>query len=552
MNGGQIADDYRLQTQPNVLLGGGGDGMTIEEFEGAGYTVVTDFAGMQALDTENVDMVSGQFGDGYMPYEFDGVGDLPHLSEMTATALSILDNDPDGFFLMIEGGRIDHAGHANDIQRNVLETIEFENTVQIVMDWADGRDDTLVIVTADHETGGMTVEANNGPGVLPTVAWTSLNHSGVNVPIYAWGANAKFIGGVMDNTEMFDVVTAGPQARKPDPQDGGADVWLPPVLTWKPGIHAASHQVYFGTTFDQVSNAAGAPGQVDTTYVPGGVLDASTTYYWRVDEVNDLHPDSPWTGSVWSFTTAPGEPSQPAPANGAPAVAIDVTLGWLPGSTAATHNVYFGDTSPPAFVGNQETGTYSPGPLEPGTTYYWQIDEVEADGATTFTGDVWSFTTVPGYATLPDPANDGLASASDLTLSWLPGPTAATHDVYFGTTNPPPLVVSQTEPNFYPGPLEPKTTYYWRVDEIEADGTTVYAGDIWSFKTARPGTGTVLLEIWGDIGLAFEVSGLTSNENYPHNPTFSTELASLDAPRDIGNFFGARLHGHLHPETSGD
>ncbi len=186
----QIADDYWLQTQPNVLFGGGAEGMTIEEFENAGYTVVTDYAGLQALDTENVSMVSGQFGSGYLPYEYDGLESLPHLSEMTATALSILDNEPNGFFLMVEGGRIDHAGHGHDIQRNVLETVEFDNTVQAAMDWAAGRTDTLILVSADHETGGLIVLENNGLGALPTVAWSSDTHTGANVPVYAWGVNA--------------------------------------------------------------------------------------------------------------------------------------------------------------------------------------------------------------------------------------------------------------------------------------------------------------------------------------------------------------------------
>ena len=79
-------------------------------------------------------MVSGQFGSDHLPYEYDRLGDLPHLSEMVEVALDILDDDPDGFFLMVEGGRIDHAGHANDIWRIVHETIEFSYSVQEVMD----------------------------------------------------------------------------------------------------------------------------------------------------------------------------------------------------------------------------------------------------------------------------------------------------------------------------------------------------------------------------------------------------------------------------------
>jgi alkaline phosphatase len=207
-NYSQIAGDYLNQTQPNVLFGGGANGMSRSSAEAAGYTVVEDRASMLALDTENVNKVSGQFGSINLPYEYDGLGNLPHLSEMTATALNILDNDTDGFFLMVEGGLIDHACHDNNTNRTILETIEFSNAVQAAINWAAGRSDTLIIVAADHETGGLTVLSNNGIGNYPDVSWGSTGHTATNVPAYAWGVNAGFISGVMDNTDIFAVATA--------------------------------------------------------------------------------------------------------------------------------------------------------------------------------------------------------------------------------------------------------------------------------------------------------------------------------------------------------
>jgi len=203
-----IAGDYLNQTRPNVLLGGGANGMSAAAATAAGYTVVTSRAEMQALDTETQTMVSGQFGSSYLPYEYDGLGALPHLSEMTTTALGILDNDPDGFFVMIEGGLIDQAGHSNHIQRNVRETVEFGNSVQQAINWAAGRSDTLILVAADHETGGLSVTGDNGPGNYPTVSWSSGDHTSANVPVYAWGHGAELISGVMNNTQMFGVATA--------------------------------------------------------------------------------------------------------------------------------------------------------------------------------------------------------------------------------------------------------------------------------------------------------------------------------------------------------
>jgi alkaline phosphatase len=210
----EIADDYFQQTRPNILFGGGENGMSEIVAGVSGYTVVLDYSGMQGLDTDIETMVSGQFGSYHLPYEYDyfigtssGYDTLPHLSEMTVTALDILDNDPDGFFLMVEGGRIDHAGHSNKLEQNIFETLEFENTVQAVVDWAQGRSDTLILVTADHETGGLSVLQNNGQGSFPDVSWSTTGHTGVNIPAYAWGVNADMVYGIMDNTVLFSVAT---------------------------------------------------------------------------------------------------------------------------------------------------------------------------------------------------------------------------------------------------------------------------------------------------------------------------------------------------------
>jgi alkaline phosphatase len=163
---------------------------------------------LAAVDTSAVSYLSGQFGSTHLPYEADGdMLGLPHLSDMTTTALDILDNDSDGFFLMIEGGKIDHASHDNQLARMIGETEEFSNTVAGVLAWAAGRDDTLVVVTADHETGGLTVLGDNGAGMLPTVSWSTTGHTGVNVPVYAWGVGADRFNGVMDNTDFFEAIT---------------------------------------------------------------------------------------------------------------------------------------------------------------------------------------------------------------------------------------------------------------------------------------------------------------------------------------------------------
>lgn len=207
----QIAQDILGQTRPNVIFGAGGDGMTISAAQTAGYTVVTTRSTLQSLDTESATRVSGQFGTGQLPYEYDGsYATMPHLREMTATALAILDNDPDGFFVMIEGGTIDWAGHANHLMRNIYETREFENAVQITLNWIASQanpQETLLIVTADHETGGLQVLQNNGINQWPSVSWSTTGHTATNVPVYAQGENANFFFWTIDNTDFFELIT---------------------------------------------------------------------------------------------------------------------------------------------------------------------------------------------------------------------------------------------------------------------------------------------------------------------------------------------------------
>jgi hypothetical protein len=167
---------------------------------------------------------------------------------------------------------------------------------------------------------------------------------------------------------------------------------------------------------------------------------------------------------------------------------------WTPGETAAQHDVYVG-TSPalgPADFQIRQPSKfyyYTPG-LASATTYYWRIDEVEADGTTTHTGNVWSFSTPSLIAYDPDPLDGAKFVSTEAQLSWTAGFKAVLHDIYFGTDET--QVADGTGDTFKamlpltsfdPGALAKGTTYYWRIDEIEADMTTKHKGDLWSFST---------------------------------------------------------------------
>ncbi|MHC4534198.1 MAG: LamG-like jellyroll fold domain-containing protein [Planctomycetota bacterium] len=121
---------------------------------------------------------------------------------------------------------------------------------------------------------------------------------------------------ILDEAEMAEVPDFGggpPSGKASSPRPGnGADfVERKPELSWSPGVNAVTHNIYFGTNFDDVNEANTdsvllvGPGQTDTTYAPDGILDWGQEYFWRIDEINDVDPNSPWKGETWSFTVEP-------------------------------------------------------------------------------------------------------------------------------------------------------------------------------------------------------------------------------------------------------
>ncbi|MFC6767089.1 alkaline phosphatase, partial [Natrinema soli] len=158
---GTIAEQY-AESDVDVLMGGGRrefDADLLERMRESGYEVLFDAAD---LETAGGDRLLGLFDDSHITYTLDRDESIPSLSEMTAAAVDRLEEDDDGFFLMVEGGRIDHAEHGNDVQTTVAETEEFDEVVDWALEYAENRDDTLVVVTSDHETGGLATGSGYG------------------------------------------------------------------------------------------------------------------------------------------------------------------------------------------------------------------------------------------------------------------------------------------------------------------------------------------------------------------------------------------------------
>ena len=125
------------------------------------------------------------------------------LSEVTLKALDILSQNDRGFILMVEGSQIDWGGHDNDTDYIVTEMIDFDDAVGVGLDFARRHGDTLVVVTADHETGGMSLlDGSIEKRELSEVKYTTDEHSAVMVPIFAYGPGSGAFGGIHDNTHI--------------------------------------------------------------------------------------------------------------------------------------------------------------------------------------------------------------------------------------------------------------------------------------------------------------------------------------------------------------
>ncbi|MCS1350667.1 alkaline phosphatase [Mechercharimyces sp. CAU 1602] len=270
-----------LQRDIDVLLGGGkrhftteaeggrrDDGVNLlQEAKEKGYTLVED---RQSLQKSKSKKLLGLFNSSHMNYELDrSETKEPSLAEMTKKSLKVLNKDKDGFFLMVEGGRIDHAGHANMSAANMTDMLAFDDAVKEAYRFARKDKNTLVIVTADHETGGMSLGANgtyafnkeviekqkrttefmgaqlnedrsNAADVVAkyagitdlteaeletirtaeydylgiaqviseraNVGWTTTGHTGVNVPVYSYGPRSRYLTGTVDNTMIAHVI----------------------------------------------------------------------------------------------------------------------------------------------------------------------------------------------------------------------------------------------------------------------------------------------------------------------------------------------------------
>jgi hypothetical protein len=406
---------------------------------------------------------------------------------------------------------------------------------------------------------------------------------GASTAYFRIGSDAPTLGhwfsGIVDDLRLYDHAISDvevknamqglgiqiTQATNPTPKDGQSDVRRDIALTWRSGETARTHDVYFGTSFEDVNVATPSDprgvlvgaGQDANTYDPQGLLTLGQTYYWRVDEVNGAPDFTVFRGAVWSFTVEPvaytvdsvtATASSSYTANMGPEKTIDgsglddqdqhgtaIDTMWLSGSEPTAwiqyefdrvYNLYQmwvwnSNQSVEFLLGlgvkgvqveystDGESWTTLEGVAEfaqaPGAPGYAHNTTIDFHGAAaqfvriTITSD-WGgrtqyglsevrFYYVPLLARDPQPVDGQTGVDPQATLIWRSGRNVVSHQIYLSSdldavinaTTPP---VTTTDTSYTTPTLKLGTQYYWRIDEVnQADTSSVWAGDVWSFST---------------------------------------------------------------------
>jgi len=300
-----------------------------------------------------------------------------------------------------------------------------------------------------------------------------------------------------------------PRANNPNPREGDTIYQKQATLKWQAGSFAQLHEVYFGDNLDKVTAATPAdkdvfcgrravmllPVGVPGTPYPAGLV-PGTTYYWRVDEVNEARSGSPWKGDIWRFQVQPLTAWKPFPVDGMKYVDPDQNVSWQKGMGVLFHVIYFGEsfeqvsTAPAGGYMSIDT-TYEPGPLKLDKTYYWRVDEFT--GPATNKGQVWSFTTRGAGGGVRAQYFKGMALEGDPLLTRTEG--AINHDWGSGEVA---AGLSDSVSARWTADLEAPSTESYRLTTTSDDGVRLWLDgrpliDNWTDHGTTNDTATVSL-----------------------------------------------------------
>ena len=190
----EIADQL-LNSSVDIALGGGQEFFNLQELD-KNHHLMTEKVSLEN-NYDGLKNIIGLFDEDGMERGLD----MPTQREMTSYALDYLDDKCNGFFLMTEGSQIDWAGHSNDVEYMIREFKDFDLTIKDLINFVTANKDTLLLITADHETGGLQLMKQKDDSFI--VQWGTGSHTGVPVGVYAYGPGSQNFSGVMDNTDIF-------------------------------------------------------------------------------------------------------------------------------------------------------------------------------------------------------------------------------------------------------------------------------------------------------------------------------------------------------------
>jgi hypothetical protein len=266
-----IAADQAL-VGADIMFGGGHAFLSphFATMQAQGYKVITT---SQQLEQVQGEKVLGVFSEEHMDYVIDRSSSTtqPTLSAMSIKALDLLEASDDGYFLMIEGARIDMASHLNDFERALTETVDFDKAVEAVAAWAATRPDVLLLVTADHECGGLALE--------PEVSWRWEEHTNARVDIFGSGSGSEIFNGELRDHRWVHAALAAQLT-------GEAFVPPPPMLVADGHLADMQHQVAQQTL---VTDFGPGLNQLDSLWVDaderGLALGVEGVFQWDANAV---------------------------------------------------------------------------------------------------------------------------------------------------------------------------------------------------------------------------------------------------------------------------
>jgi len=200
----KIAEDF-VKADIDLFIGGGlkhfsarMDGQNlIDSLKTKGFQVVTDWTQLAGIEKGKI---AGLLAPEHLPTMLEQRGNM--LPTATNTAIKVLNNNKKGFFLMVEGSQIDWGGHDNHTDYIVTEVLDLDQAVGAALEFASKNKETLVLVTADHETGGFSITAGNDQTGKVIGGFVTKSHSSVMVPVFAFGPGADQFRGFIDNTDI--------------------------------------------------------------------------------------------------------------------------------------------------------------------------------------------------------------------------------------------------------------------------------------------------------------------------------------------------------------